>query len=151
MTVLHTARSLLFVPGHRPDRFDKAASSGADVVVVEQDTSVRPWLSTTSTLRSSALSTAVVPMWAPAGTGPPTRGSSATVTANPTTAAGPHTGRMPPTPAGSPSARQWSRNTAPAALSATGPGRRQNVLLKRPDKPVDIPLGRLHSHASRAR
>ena len=59
----------------------------------QQDTSVRPWLSTTITLRSSAFSTAVVAMWTPAG--PSARGSSSTVTAKPTTAAGPHTGRMP--------------------------------------------------------
>lgn len=31
MTPVHSARSLLFVPGHRPDRFDNAARSGADV------------------------------------------------------------------------------------------------------------------------
>ena len=29
---LETARSLLFVPGNRPDRFDKALASTADVV-----------------------------------------------------------------------------------------------------------------------
>ncbi|UKY48070.1 HpcH/HpaI aldolase/citrate lyase family protein [Streptomyces inhibens] len=35
-----TARSLLFVPGHRPDRFDKAASSGADLVVIDLEDAV---------------------------------------------------------------------------------------------------------------
>ncbi|TDD90549.1 CoA ester lyase [Saccharopolyspora karakumensis] len=35
-----TARSFLFVPGHRPDRFDKAAASGADVVVVDLEDAV---------------------------------------------------------------------------------------------------------------
>ncbi|MDI2125071.1 HpcH/HpaI aldolase/citrate lyase family protein [Yinghuangia seranimata] len=34
------ARSLLFVPGDRPDRFDKAASSGADLVVVDLEDAV---------------------------------------------------------------------------------------------------------------
>ena len=32
---LAAARSLLFVPGHRPDRYGKAASSGADGVIVD--------------------------------------------------------------------------------------------------------------------
>ncbi|MGA5360335.1 HpcH/HpaI aldolase/citrate lyase family protein [Streptomyces purpurascens] len=35
-----TARSLLFVPGDRPDRFDKAASSGADLVIVDLEDAV---------------------------------------------------------------------------------------------------------------
>ncbi|GAQ64223.1 HpcH/HpaI aldolase/citrate lyase family protein [Streptomyces scabiei] len=35
-----SARSLLFVPGHRPDRFDKAASSGADVVIIDLEDAV---------------------------------------------------------------------------------------------------------------
>jgi citrate lyase subunit beta/citryl-CoA lyase len=34
------ARSFLFVPGHRPDRFAKAAASGADVVVVDLEDAV---------------------------------------------------------------------------------------------------------------
>ncbi|MFC9945133.1 HpcH/HpaI aldolase/citrate lyase family protein [Streptomyces pratensis] len=34
------ARTLLFVPGHRPDRFDKAAGSGADLVVVDLEDAV---------------------------------------------------------------------------------------------------------------
>ena len=34
------ARSLLFVPGNRPDRFEKAARSGADVVVLDLEDSV---------------------------------------------------------------------------------------------------------------
>jgi citrate lyase subunit beta/citryl-CoA lyase len=34
------ARSLLFVPGHRPDRFAKAAVSGADVVVLDLEDAV---------------------------------------------------------------------------------------------------------------
>ncbi|WP_055558108.1 CoA ester lyase [Streptomyces sp. NBRC 110028] len=34
------ARTLLFVPGHRPDRFDKAARSGADLVVVDLEDAV---------------------------------------------------------------------------------------------------------------
>jgi hypothetical protein len=33
--LLGSARSFLFVPGNRPDRFDKAAAAGADVVIVD--------------------------------------------------------------------------------------------------------------------
>lgn len=36
------ARTLLFVPGDRPDRFDKAAGSGADLVVVDLEDAVAP-------------------------------------------------------------------------------------------------------------
>ncbi len=36
------ARSLLFVPGSRPDRFAKAASAGADLVVVDLEDAVLP-------------------------------------------------------------------------------------------------------------
>lgn len=36
------ARTLLFVPGDRPDRFAKAASSGADLVVVDLEDAVAP-------------------------------------------------------------------------------------------------------------
>ena len=35
-----SARSFLFVPGHRPDRFGKAAASGADVVVLDLEDAV---------------------------------------------------------------------------------------------------------------
>lgn len=35
------ARSLLFVPGSRPDRFDKAAAAGADLVVLDLEDAVR--------------------------------------------------------------------------------------------------------------
>lgn len=35
-------RSLLFVPGMRPDRFDKAAASGADIVCIDLEDSVPP-------------------------------------------------------------------------------------------------------------
>lgn len=35
-----SARSLLFVPGHRPDRFEKAARSGADAIVIDLEDSV---------------------------------------------------------------------------------------------------------------
>lgn len=34
------ARSLLFVPGDRPDRFEKAAASGADLVVIDLEDAV---------------------------------------------------------------------------------------------------------------
>ncbi|MEZ0365886.1 CoA ester lyase [Mycobacterium sp. pUA109] len=37
-----TARSLLFVPGSRPERFPKAANSGADVVVLDLEDAVAP-------------------------------------------------------------------------------------------------------------
>ncbi|MEU2597302.1 CoA ester lyase [Streptomyces hirsutus] len=37
-----TARTFLFVPGHRPDRFDKAAGSGADVVILDLEDAVAP-------------------------------------------------------------------------------------------------------------
>ena len=35
-----TARSLLFVPGNRPDRFEKAVRSGADAVILDLEDSV---------------------------------------------------------------------------------------------------------------
>lgn len=37
---LATARTLLFVPGDRPERFDKAAAAGADVVIVDLEDAV---------------------------------------------------------------------------------------------------------------
>jgi citrate lyase subunit beta/citryl-CoA lyase len=40
--LLGSARSFLFVPGNRPDRFDKAAAAGADVVVVDLEDAVAP-------------------------------------------------------------------------------------------------------------
>ncbi|WP_028849665.1 HpcH/HpaI aldolase/citrate lyase family protein [Thermocrispum municipale] len=42
MTVLASARTLLFVPGNRPDRFAKAAASGADAVVLDLEDAVAP-------------------------------------------------------------------------------------------------------------
>jgi citrate lyase subunit beta/citryl-CoA lyase len=36
------AQTLLFVPGTRPDRFDKAAGSGADAVILDLEDAVRP-------------------------------------------------------------------------------------------------------------
>lgn len=36
------ARSLLYVPGDRPDRFDKAAGSGADAVILDLEDAVAP-------------------------------------------------------------------------------------------------------------
>ncbi|HJV63064.1 MAG TPA: CoA ester lyase, partial [Albitalea sp.] len=35
-------RSYLFVPGHRPERFDKACAAGADVVIVDLEDAVAP-------------------------------------------------------------------------------------------------------------
>jgi citrate lyase subunit beta/citryl-CoA lyase len=44
MSVFHdritAARSLLFVPGDRPDRFDKAVSSGVDLVIIDLEDAV---------------------------------------------------------------------------------------------------------------
>lgn len=37
-----TARSLLFVPASRPERFDKALAAGADVVIVDLEDAVAP-------------------------------------------------------------------------------------------------------------
>ena len=37
---LAQARSFLFVPGNRPERFDKAARSGADAVILDLEDSV---------------------------------------------------------------------------------------------------------------
>lgn len=37
---LATARSFLFVPGHRPERFEKALASGADAVVLDLEDAV---------------------------------------------------------------------------------------------------------------
>jgi citrate lyase subunit beta / citryl-CoA lyase len=39
---LANARTLLFVPGDRPERFDKAAAAGADLVIVDLEDAVRP-------------------------------------------------------------------------------------------------------------
>ena len=36
------SRSLLFVPGDRPDRFDKAAGAGADAVILDLEDAVQP-------------------------------------------------------------------------------------------------------------
>lgn len=40
--MITSARSLLFVPGDRPERFAKAAASGADVVVLDLEDAVAP-------------------------------------------------------------------------------------------------------------
>lgn len=39
---IRSARSFLFVPGNRPERFDKAVSSGADIVVIDLEDAVAP-------------------------------------------------------------------------------------------------------------
>ncbi|MET7512058.1 CoA ester lyase [Streptomyces sp. NPDC005480] len=41
-TRLAAARTLLFVPGHRPDRFEKAAAAGADAVIIDLEDAVAP-------------------------------------------------------------------------------------------------------------
>ena len=42
MTPVRVFRSLLFVPGSRPDRFEKAAASGADAIIVDLEDAVLP-------------------------------------------------------------------------------------------------------------
>ncbi|MGO0577584.1 HpcH/HpaI aldolase/citrate lyase family protein [Ornithinimicrobium panacihumi] len=42
MEQLRSARSFLFVPGDRPDRFAKAAAAGADVVILDLEDAVGP-------------------------------------------------------------------------------------------------------------
>ncbi|MGV9670087.1 MULTISPECIES: HpcH/HpaI aldolase/citrate lyase family protein [unclassified Gordonia (in: high G+C Gram-positive bacteria)] len=39
---IRTARTFLFVPGDRPERFDKAAAAGADAVIVDLEDAVSP-------------------------------------------------------------------------------------------------------------
>ena len=39
---VQSARSFLFVPGDRPERFDKAVASGADVVIIDLEDAVAP-------------------------------------------------------------------------------------------------------------
>jgi citrate lyase subunit beta/citryl-CoA lyase len=39
---LSAARTLLFVPGDRPDRFAKAAATGADGVILDLEDAVAP-------------------------------------------------------------------------------------------------------------
>lgn len=41
-TRIETARSFLFVPGDRPDRFAKACDSGTDIVVIDLEDAVAP-------------------------------------------------------------------------------------------------------------
>lgn len=41
VVTIHRARALLFVPGARPDRFARALSSGADLIVLDLEASVR--------------------------------------------------------------------------------------------------------------
>lgn len=40
--VIGSARTLLFVPGDRPDRFDKAMAAGADAVILDLEDAVAP-------------------------------------------------------------------------------------------------------------
>src|SRR5689334_4152512 len=37
---VHAARSLLFVPASRPDRFDRARESGADLIILDLEDAV---------------------------------------------------------------------------------------------------------------
>jgi citrate lyase subunit beta / citryl-CoA lyase len=54
-SIIDSARTFLFVPGDRPDRFDKARDSGADIVVIDLEDAV------TSSAKSR--SRAVVAAW----------------------------------------------------------------------------------------
>jgi citrate lyase subunit beta / citryl-CoA lyase len=42
LSIIDAARTLLFVPGDRPDRFEKAVASEADIVVIDLEDSVAP-------------------------------------------------------------------------------------------------------------
>jgi citrate lyase subunit beta / citryl-CoA lyase len=42
LTAVETARTFLYVPGDRPDRFDKAAGYGADTVILDLEDAVAP-------------------------------------------------------------------------------------------------------------
>ena len=48
MTAFETARSLLFVPADRPERFDKALNSGADGVIIDLEDAVAPTAKSTA-------------------------------------------------------------------------------------------------------
>ena len=39
---MNNANSLLFVPGSRPERFDKALEAGADIVIIDLEDAVSP-------------------------------------------------------------------------------------------------------------
>jgi len=41
-TITHLFRSTLFVPGNRPERFEKAANSGADLIAIDLEDAVPP-------------------------------------------------------------------------------------------------------------
>ena len=51
----------LFVPGNRPDRFDKALNSGADAIILDLEDAVDPAPRTRRGRRSAPGSTAVTP------------------------------------------------------------------------------------------
>lgn len=52
---LSRARSFLFVPGDRPERFDRALASGADVVVVDLEDAVPPGAKESALANATAL------------------------------------------------------------------------------------------------
>ena len=59
-------RSLLFVPGDRPERFDKAAASGADAVILDLEDAVMPArraFARTEVARWLAGAASAVPAW----------------------------------------------------------------------------------------
>ena len=69
-------RAWLFVPGHRPDRFDKALAAGADRVIIDLEDAVAPgdkagaraalanWLAATSARVAVRLNAADTPWFA---------------------------------------------------------------------------------------
>ena len=59
------ALSYLFVPGDRPERFDKALASGADAVIVDLEDAVAPTTSRRARARAAAVARAPRPMRPP--------------------------------------------------------------------------------------
>lgn len=61
-TLKHAARSWLFVPATRPERFAKAAASGADRVIIDLEDAVEP---SAKAAARAALANAILPMRMP--------------------------------------------------------------------------------------
>jgi citrate lyase subunit beta / citryl-CoA lyase len=53
---IYTARAFLFVPGDRPDRFDKARDSDADIVVIDGQMVDKPVIELARSLLAAAQS-----------------------------------------------------------------------------------------------
>ena len=54
-------RTYLFVPGNRPERFDKALASGADAIVLDLEDAVAPAAKADARARESGAPGAVKP------------------------------------------------------------------------------------------